>query len=64
MIVRDSDQISHRIVAKKIGRDFRFRHFLGQERDPTPPVKPKQEPEDILDLDRDYSTAERKKACK
>ncbi|XP_026318221.1 gamma-aminobutyric acid type B receptor subunit 2 isoform X3 [Hyposmocoma kahamanoa] len=39
------------------------RKVIGQERDPTPPVKPKQEPEDILDLDRDYSTAERKKAC-
>ncbi|CAH0731454.1 unnamed protein product, partial [Brenthis ino] len=35
---------------------------VGQERDPTPP-KPKQELEDILDIDHDYSSTERKKTC-
>ncbi|XP_063370151.1 gamma-aminobutyric acid type B receptor subunit 2 [Cydia amplana] len=39
------------------------RKVIGQERDPPVPPKPKQEPEDILDIDADYSTAERKKAC-
>lgn len=39
-------------------------HFLGQERDPPIPPKPKQELEDILDIDHDYSSTERKKSCK
>ncbi|CAH2098992.1 unnamed protein product [Euphydryas editha] len=33
----------------------------GQEREPPTPPKPKQEPEDILDID--YSSTERKKTC-
>lgn len=36
--------------------------FLGQERDPVPVIKPKVEPEDILDID-DYSSTERRKSC-
>ncbi|KAM3956902.1 gamma-aminobutyric acid type B receptor subunit 2 [Aphomia sociella] len=39
------------------------RKVIGQERDPPPPLKPKQEPEDILDIDHDYSSMERRKAC-
>ncbi|XP_052745286.1 gamma-aminobutyric acid type B receptor subunit 2 isoform X2 [Bicyclus anynana] len=39
------------------------RKVIGQERDPPIPPKPKQESEDILDVDHDYSSAERKKAC-
>ncbi|XP_052753586.1 LOW QUALITY PROTEIN: gamma-aminobutyric acid type B receptor subunit 2 [Galleria mellonella] len=38
------------------------RKVIGQERDP-PPSKSKQEPEDILDIDHDYSSMERRKAC-
>ncbi|CAH2268431.1 jg16863 [Pararge aegeria aegeria] len=36
------------------------RKAIGQERDPP---KPKQELEDILDIDHDYSSTERKKSC-
>ncbi|CAK1546598.1 unnamed protein product [Leptosia nina] len=39
------------------------RKVIGQERDPPIPPKPKQEPEDILDLDIDYSSMERRKSC-
>ncbi|XP_021203983.1 gamma-aminobutyric acid type B receptor subunit 2 isoform X1 [Bombyx mori] len=41
------------------------RKVIGQERDPPPPpiAKPKQEPEDILDVDHDYSSMERRKSC-
>ncbi|XP_072946009.1 uncharacterized protein GABA-B-R2 [Epargyreus clarus] len=39
------------------------RKVIGQERDPPIPPKPKQEPEDILDIDHDYSSMERRKAC-
>ncbi|CAH2060405.1 unnamed protein product, partial [Iphiclides podalirius] len=34
-----------------------------QERDPPIPPKPKQEPEDILDIDHDFSSMERRKSC-
>ncbi|XP_053619269.1 gamma-aminobutyric acid type B receptor subunit 2 isoform X2 [Plodia interpunctella] len=40
------------------------RKVIGQERDPLPPMsKPKQEIEDILDIDQDYSSMERRKSC-
>ncbi|XP_045526687.1 gamma-aminobutyric acid type B receptor subunit 2 isoform X1 [Pieris brassicae] len=39
------------------------RKVIGQERDLPIPPKPKQEPEDILDLDVDYSSMERRKSC-
>ncbi|XP_063834866.1 gamma-aminobutyric acid type B receptor subunit 2 [Ostrinia nubilalis] len=39
------------------------RKVIGQERDPPPPLKPKVEPEDILDTDHDYSSSERRKSC-
>lgn len=42
------------------------RKVIGQERDPPPALKPtplKQEPEDILDVDHDYSSTERRKSC-
>ncbi|XP_038219315.1 gamma-aminobutyric acid type B receptor subunit 2 isoform X1 [Zerene cesonia] len=39
------------------------RKVIGQERDPPIPPKPKQEPEDILDIDLDYSSMERRKSC-
>ncbi|XP_060807442.1 gamma-aminobutyric acid type B receptor subunit 2 [Amyelois transitella] len=40
------------------------RKVIGQERDPPPPVtKTKQEIEDILDIDQDYSSIERRKSC-
>ncbi|CAG9569821.1 unnamed protein product [Danaus chrysippus] len=39
------------------------RTVIGQERDPPPAVKTKQEPEDILDIEHDYSSTERKKTC-
>ncbi|RVE54939.1 hypothetical protein evm_000306 [Chilo suppressalis] len=39
------------------------RTVIGQERDPPPPTKHKQEPEDILDTDLDYSSAEKRKSC-
>ncbi|XP_045456521.1 gamma-aminobutyric acid type B receptor subunit 2 [Melitaea cinxia] len=35
----------------------------GQEKEPATPPKPKQELEDILDIDHDYSSTERKKTC-
>ncbi|XP_026733435.1 gamma-aminobutyric acid type B receptor subunit 2 [Trichoplusia ni] len=38
------------------------RKVIGQERDPVPIIKSKQEPEDILDID-DYSSTERRKSC-
>ncbi|XP_034836695.1 gamma-aminobutyric acid type B receptor subunit 2 isoform X2 [Maniola hyperantus] len=39
------------------------RKVIGQERDPPVSSKPKQELEDILDIDQDYSSGERKKSC-
>ncbi|OWR55291.1 gaba-b receptor, partial [Danaus plexippus plexippus] len=39
------------------------RTVIGQERDPPPAVKTKQEPEDILDIEHDYSSTERRKTC-
>ncbi|XP_045779674.1 gamma-aminobutyric acid type B receptor subunit 2 isoform X2 [Maniola jurtina] len=39
------------------------RKVIGQERDPPVSSKPKQELEDILDIDQDFSSAERKKSC-
>ncbi|XP_022836401.1 gamma-aminobutyric acid type B receptor subunit 2-like isoform X3 [Spodoptera litura] len=39
------------------------RKVIGQERDPVPVIKPKVEPEDILDVDHDYSSTERRKSC-
>ncbi|KAL4706640.1 hypothetical protein ACJJTC_005025 [Scirpophaga incertulas] len=39
------------------------RKVIGQERDPPLPSRPKQEPEDILDTDHDYSSTERRKSC-
>lgn len=44
----------------------KYIYFLGQERDPTPPLKPssfQQEVEDILDIDADFSSMERRKSC-
>ncbi|XP_032524804.2 gamma-aminobutyric acid type B receptor subunit 2 isoform X2 [Danaus plexippus] len=39
------------------------RTVIGQERDPPPAVRTKQEPEDILDIEHDYSSTERRKTC-
>ncbi|KPI95245.1 Gamma-aminobutyric acid type B receptor subunit 2 [Papilio xuthus] len=39
------------------------RKVIGQEREPSIPPKPKQEPEDILDIDHDFSSMERRKSC-